>query len=86
MCVLKFHTIFVKDKNKMAAICLKEKCNFAHFTRLCIKIMDIKQNWSYVLYKKTYIIIMKNDIKMIKQNGHYLFEKLYMLKKIYQHL
>ena len=25
MCALTFHTIFVKDKNKMAAICLK-KC------------------------------------------------------------
>ena len=25
MCALQFHTIFVKDKYKMAAICLKKK-------------------------------------------------------------
>ena len=44
MCALKFHTIFVKDKYKMNAICFKKICHFVHFTRLCIEIMDIKQN------------------------------------------
>ena len=45
MCALKFHTIFVKDKYKMAAICFKKNlCNFVHFTLLCIEIMDIMQN------------------------------------------
>ena len=44
MHALTSQTIFVKDKYQMAAICFKKICNFVHFTRLCIEIMDIKQN------------------------------------------
>ena len=44
MCVFKFHTIFVKDKYKMAAIWFFLICNFVHFAWLCIEIMNMKQN------------------------------------------
>ena len=31
MCAFKFHTILVKDKYEMTAICFLNNCNFVHF-------------------------------------------------------